>query len=130
MAPKLDRREFLRCGVITTAALMTTGSVSLLNAGDSYAEQFPDLVVSHGGDPAALTRSAVDALGGMKRFVKPGNKVVIKPNMSFSSGPESGGISLRPVRRIGLDPRWHGVFTTHYCVRVPKTHMRFKGRAF
>lgn len=103
MAPKLDRREFLRCGVVTTAALMTTGSVGLLGATDSYAEQFPDLVISHGRNPAALARSAVDALGGMKRFVKRGDKVVIKPNMSFGSGPEAGS-NTHPaiVREVAL----------------------------
>jgi uncharacterized protein (DUF362 family) len=30
----------------------------------------------------------VDGLGGIARFVKPGAKVVIKPNMSFPHGPE------------------------------------------
>jgi uncharacterized protein (DUF362 family) len=37
-----------------------------------------------------MTRAAVQALGGMKRFVKPGNRVVIKPNMSFAKAPGSG----------------------------------------
>jgi len=103
MAPKLDRREFLRGSLITTAALMTTGSVGVLNPRDSYAQQFPDLIISRGGNPAALARSAVDALGGMKRFVKPGNKVVIKPNMSFGSGPEAGS-NTHPaiVREVAL----------------------------
>lgn len=103
MAPKFDRREFLRGGLITTAALMTTGSVGMFSARDSYAEQFPDMVISHGANPAALARSAVDALGGMKRFVKPGNKVVIKPNMSFGSGPEAGS-NTHPaiVREVAL----------------------------
>jgi uncharacterized protein (DUF362 family) len=30
----------------------------------------------------------VDLLGGIRQFVKPGQKVVIKPNMSFSTPPE------------------------------------------
>jgi uncharacterized protein (DUF362 family) len=47
------------------------------------------VVVAHGRDPGVITRSAVDALGGITRFVKPGNRVVIKPNMSFASGPDS-----------------------------------------
>jgi uncharacterized protein (DUF362 family) len=37
--------------------------------------------VLHGSDPAAITRAAVDALGGMRRFVQPGADVVIKPNI-------------------------------------------------
>ncbi|MBU0490668.1 MAG: DUF362 domain-containing protein [Chloroflexi bacterium] len=40
-----------------------------------------DLAVVHGSDPAAITRTAIDALGGMKRFVSPGADVVIKPNI-------------------------------------------------
>jgi uncharacterized protein (DUF362 family) len=40
-----------------------------------------DLAAVRGGDPAAITRAAVDALGGMKRFVKPGADVIVKPNI-------------------------------------------------
>jgi uncharacterized protein (DUF362 family) len=47
----------------------------------------PDLVVST-GEPAAAARKAVEALGGMARFVGKGNRVVVKPNMSFASGPD------------------------------------------
>ncbi len=38
------------------------------------------------GEAAAATRAAVEAIGGMQRFVKKGQKVVIKPNMSFAQG--------------------------------------------
>ena len=43
----------------------------------------PDLVVARGGRdaPGALVQSALKALGGIERFVKPGNDVIIKPNM-------------------------------------------------
>jgi uncharacterized protein (DUF362 family) len=34
--------------------------------------------VARGDDPAALTRRAVKALGGMERFVKPGQSVIIR----------------------------------------------------
>jgi uncharacterized protein (DUF362 family) len=40
------------------------------------------------GMPGPATRAAVELLGGMKNFVKPGQTVVIKPNMSFQSPPE------------------------------------------
>ena len=47
------------------------------------------LAVVRGTDPARLTRAAVDALGGMPRFVKSGDDVIIKPNIcSASYGPE------------------------------------------
>ena len=47
----------------------------------------PDLAVIT-GEPAAATRKAVESLGGMSRFVRKGDRVVLKPNMSFASGPE------------------------------------------
>jgi uncharacterized protein (DUF362 family) len=48
-----------------------------------------DLGIAMGQDAATLTRKAVDAIGGMGRFVKPGNLVVIKPNASFFGGIET-----------------------------------------
>lgn len=89
MTSKTDRREFLRSGLLT-AATMVGATTGLLAPRSTMAQKTPDVVVSHGTDPAKMTRSAVEALGGMKQFVKPGQKVVIKPNMSFASGPERG----------------------------------------
>jgi len=52
-------------------------------AGSAY------LAVAHGPDPAAITRAAVEALGGMKRFVKRGADVIVKPNICTDyHGPE------------------------------------------
>ncbi|MBI5303437.1 MAG: DUF362 domain-containing protein [Chloroflexi bacterium] len=49
----------------------------------------PHLVVARGAVAATIARAAVDALGGMKKFVKTGNDVIIKPNICNSSyGPE------------------------------------------
>jgi uncharacterized protein (DUF362 family) len=92
MSIKTDRRQFLKAGLITTATVFTAGPGILLNASKVFAEEsttasYPDVVVSRGHDPEAITTAAIEALGGIKRFVKPGNKVVIKPNMSFASGP-------------------------------------------
>ncbi|TAK31621.1 MAG: DUF362 domain-containing protein [Chloroflexota bacterium] len=44
-------------------------------AGQAY------LSVVHGFSPAEITRAAIAALGGMGRFVKPGQEVIIKPNI-------------------------------------------------
>ena len=47
------------------------------------------LSVVRGDDPAALTRRAVNALGGIERFVKAGQSVIIKPNICVAyHGPE------------------------------------------
>ncbi len=39
------------------------------------------LVVVRQGEPEALVRTAITALGGMQQFVKKGSKVVVKPNI-------------------------------------------------
>ena len=50
----------------------------------------PPLVVSRGSGPALLVRAAVAALGGMERFVRPGETVLVKPNMAWDRSPEQG----------------------------------------
>ena len=50
----------------------------------------PPLVVARGGDPASRVRAAVAALGGMERFVKRGETVLVKPNMAWDRTPEQG----------------------------------------
>jgi uncharacterized protein (DUF362 family) len=42
---------------------------------------YPDLAVARGGEPEALVHAAIASLGGMERFVKSGDRVVIKPNI-------------------------------------------------
>lgn len=88
MIEKVHRREFLKTGLIATAAALAAGPGSLLHPEETFAGQLPDLAVAYGSDPAQNARKAVEAIGGMKQFVKPGNRVVIKPNMSFASGPD------------------------------------------
>jgi hypothetical protein len=64
-------------------ALAASEPAALQPAGDSR----PDAAVVR-GNPAAAARAAVNMLGGMSRFVKPGQKVLIKPNMSFAQTPD------------------------------------------
>jgi uncharacterized protein (DUF362 family) len=54
---------------------------------DSPAE-FPEIVVAKNDpDQAALVRKAVEALGGMKRFISRGDIVVVKPNIGWDRTP-------------------------------------------
>jgi len=41
----------------------------------------PDIVVTRGGEPEALVRQAIAALGGMEKFIPRGANVVVKPNI-------------------------------------------------
>lgn len=48
----------------------------------------PDLVDVTGSDPAAMVAAALKALGGIGKFVKKGDYVVLKPNAGFANPPD------------------------------------------
>ncbi len=81
-----QRREFLKwqMGWAASIALSIAGWPIIKPAAAADAK---DIAIAT-GEPGPATRAAVKALGGMQTFVKPGAKVVIKPNMSFPHGPE------------------------------------------
>jgi uncharacterized protein (DUF362 family) len=80
---EIGRRQFLLWNLkIAIAGLLPFPLWGAKNAG---AASIPD-IVTVGGEPAAATRRAVERLGGIQAFVRPGQKVVIKPNMSFPHG--------------------------------------------
>jgi uncharacterized protein (DUF362 family) len=47
-----------------------------------------DLVVAKGEDPHIMTVKAVEAMGGMRKFVKKNSIVLIKPNIGWDRSPE------------------------------------------
>ena len=90
----MDRRDFLKTVAITGAALtiqhseameVLTQTINKANGAN------PDLVAVMGGEPEAMFRRAISELGGMKQFVKPGQKVVVKPNIGWDKVPELAG---------------------------------------
>jgi uncharacterized protein (DUF362 family) len=97
----MNRREFLKYqvqGMLWLAA----GGGGLFLPKRGIAGSQPDIAVVT-GDRAAATRAAVELLGGMQQFVKPGNRVVIKPNMSFARPPEAGtSTSPEVVRELAV----------------------------
>jgi len=96
----MARRHFLRLS--SGAALALAAGAPLLKPVRADAAAFPELAVVT-GSAAAATRAAVEMLGGMSAFVKKGDKVVIKPNMSFARGIESAtNTSPEVVRELVL----------------------------
>ncbi len=70
------------------AAALPTAAVA---SSPADAVPLPDLVVARGpgADPAELVRRAMQAIGGMERFVRRGADVIVKPNIgSAYHGPE------------------------------------------
>jgi uncharacterized protein (DUF362 family) len=55
------------------------------------------LAVAHGADPAAIVTAALASLGGMGRFVKKGQDVIIKPNICADYHPPEYAATTNPV---------------------------------
>lgn len=50
--------------------------------------QLPEVVLAENEDHVAALQASLDAIGGAGRFVKPGEKVVIKPNVGWDRTPQ------------------------------------------
>lgn len=90
----MDRRDFLKTLAITGAAMAVQHSEAmdlLSQSGTGINGEKVDLVAIMGSEPELMFRRAIEELGGMKRFVKPGQKVVIKPNIGWDKIPELAG---------------------------------------
>ncbi|MCX7965395.1 MAG: DUF362 domain-containing protein [Syntrophorhabdaceae bacterium] len=76
----MHRRDFLKL-VFTSLALNKIPT-------QLFAQETPAVAVSEGKDYAEITRACISALGGMNRYVKKGDVVVVKPNIGWDRKPE------------------------------------------
>lgn len=84
----MDRRRFLKTTALSGIGLSLPALEPLAALG---AERSPDLAVAQGASPEKIVRAAVNALGGIKRFVSRGDVVVVKPNIAWDRVPEQAG---------------------------------------
>jgi uncharacterized protein (DUF362 family) len=82
LAGLLAGNQFLKKAFAAAKPDITTGRVKLNRKGAH------DLVVARGDDPYLITSKAVEAMGGMGKFVKKGDVVVIKPNIGWDRSVE------------------------------------------
>jgi uncharacterized protein (DUF362 family) len=85
--PALTRRHFIEA----TAATAVTGILwnNSVFAAPAAEDAGPwDLVAVRNGEAVPMFEAGIAALGGMKAFVKQGQKVVIKPNIAWDRTPE------------------------------------------
>lgn len=89
----MKRRDFIRTGILAGAAISLNfeGLEAALNSNSIAVEQAPDLVAVMGGEPDIMLAKALEALGGINKYVKKGQKVVIKPNIGWDRTPELAG---------------------------------------
>jgi uncharacterized protein (DUF362 family) len=96
-----NRRDFLKTGLAlgATASLLELGglfaaepSVTITAGAPGTAPSGPRpiLVAVRDGDRVTMLDKALEALGGIATFVKPGQTVLIKPNIGWDASPERG----------------------------------------
>jgi len=101
----MKRRDFLKkTGKAATLAAVTGGAfwafdgrqVHRYETASKIATAFevppdptlPSLVMARNEDHVQAMKASLDAIGGIKRFVKPGERVTIKPNVGWDRSPE------------------------------------------
>ena len=147
--PPIDRREFLgRC----TRAGLSVAAAGALGLGFydarapgritdvAEAVQIPDfsgtgtsrkICIARGTDRAAAVRQAFAALGGMRAFVNPGERVLIKVNAAFASPPTLGATShpdlVAAVVRLCVDAGASRVTVTDNPINDPASCFALTG---
>ncbi|MEM7245406.1 MAG: DUF362 domain-containing protein [Acidobacteriota bacterium] len=124
----MDRRTFLRRIASATGLVGTTGYLSLAPEDWPFSlkdrtglrsipkirpfrltdfqvakpsPSHPDVAVGRGGSPTEMLRKALDTLGGLQHYVKPGDIVLVKPNAAFDRAPALGA-TTQPELLEGL----------------------------
>lgn len=91
----MERRDFLKkglgAGLLAGAFLKVSGAGSLTGSNKPNPSKPYDLVAVMGGEPVPMFEKGIAALGGLGKFVKSGQTVVIKPNIGWDTAPELGG---------------------------------------
>lgn len=121
----IRRRDFLRRGMKAgTGIALASGFGFWLHSRSRHPEHewsaslvrnyqvqsepgLPVMSVVSGGDPAALAAAALEALGGMRKFVSRGDVVVLKPNIGWDRVPQQAANTnpdlVKEVARLCFD---------------------------
>jgi len=91
----VNRRDFIKTGLGIAAASMLPKALF----GAEPRKPAGPVVAEARGVRTKLAKGALDLLGGMDKFVKPGDKVCVKPNISFAANRECGATTTAEITR-------------------------------
>jgi len=122
----MKRRDFMRDIALGGLALSAVRPSAF---SFPAADKTPDLAWIEGESPAALTRAAVDALGGMKSFVGRGDVVCVKPNIGWDRTPEMAACTNPEVVKTLVEMCFEAgakevVVTDHSTNQAARTFLR------
>lgn len=82
----ITRRELLKYVLAGAGIAFTPWPWRVIASPTTMAR--PDLVICKGPSPSLITQAAIQALGGMERFISRGDIVIVKPNIAWDRAPE------------------------------------------
>jgi len=85
----LRRRDFIKITALTGLGLSLPQG--LIRIAEVAAAAKVDLAIASGTSPEKITRAAINALGGIGKFISRGDIVVVKPNIGWDRTPEQAG---------------------------------------
>ncbi len=85
---KITRRQFIKGAAAGLVIPPLLGEGPFPYGSLAHAAPESDLVIAKGGSPTQLLQAALTPLGGMGRFVKKGQRVVIKANIAWARTPD------------------------------------------
>jgi uncharacterized protein (DUF362 family) len=91
----VNRRDFIKTGLGLAAAAALP---KVLFGAEPKPVTGTTIAVAR-GTKSKLAKGALDLLGGMGKFVRPGDKVCIKPNFSFAANSECGATTSAEITR-------------------------------
>ena len=102
---RLTRRQFLKLSGATAAGVALLGAGCAAQPAQNAGRRQPSvptgdqayLAIARGGDPAAITKTAIAALGGIERFVRSGDDVIVKPNICVDYHPPEYAATTNPT---------------------------------
>ncbi|MBF0345566.1 MAG: DUF362 domain-containing protein [Nitrospirae bacterium] len=104
--PVLSRRDFLIKAGVTCAIAAAAGGLGVVTHSNQPMHRseeavhtfnkyrvdassvYPGMAIAHGKNVRKMVQAAIDKLGGLSRFIKPGERVLIKPNVGWDRQPE------------------------------------------
>jgi len=109
----MERREFLKRTTPAVALAAVTGTTGFVFHNRETGKHrrvlvksasfevppeptLPALVSATNDDPVAALNAALEGIGGIRRFVQPGERVVVKPNVGWDRTPAQGA-NTNPV---------------------------------
>lgn len=143
----MERRDFLKRIGVTGAVTATVGALGFAlhdrrsgaaffrDAGTDKAAALPSfrvhrdagavqVAVARGANPERLVQAALGMLGGLSAFVRPGETVLLKPNVAFDRPPELGAttnpVVLRAVVQCCRDAGAAQVLVTDNPINQPE----------